>query len=108
MKYSIGSFVYVANDVSIKQRNAMNDNNPVRPRSSDRAWVAYILEIRASDADHVYARVCWMYWPEELPQQTRDGRRSVQGRQRYHGMDELIASNHSRQPRKDLSVSSRC
>ena len=96
VKYSKGSFAYVANDVSIKQQNAMNDNKPVQPGASDSAWVAYILEIRAGDPNNVYALVCWMYWPEELPQGTHDGRSNAQGRQPYHGMHELIASNHSK------------
>ena len=33
---------------------------------------------------HVYLRVVWMYWPRELPW----------GPQYYHGMNEVIASNH--------------
>ncbi|KAF5694449.1 hypothetical protein FDENT_1178 [Fusarium denticulatum] len=57
-------------------------------------WVAYILEIRASDEHHVYARVYWMYWPYELPLGTIDGKQKFQGRQPYHGANELIASNH--------------
>ncbi|KAL7269341.1 hypothetical protein RUND412_008004 [Rhizina undulata] len=47
-------------------------------------WVARVLEIRAVDESHVYLRVYWLYWPEELPG----------GRQPYHGQKELIASNH--------------
>ena len=69
-----------------------------RTKKSDDDWVARILEIRASDEDHVYARVYWMYWPDELPHGTHDGKEMVQGRQPYHGRDELIASNHSKWP----------
>jgi hypothetical protein len=70
----------------------------VQPRKkSDDDWVARILEIRASDEHHVYARVYWMYWPDELPQGTHDGKKTIQGRQPYHGMNELVASNHSKQ-----------
>lgn len=47
-------------------------------------WVARVLEIRAVDEAHVYLRVYWLYWPEELPG----------GRQPYHGAKELVASNH--------------
>ena len=47
-------------------------------------WVARVLEIRAVDEAHVYLRVYWLYWPEELPG----------GRQPYHGYKELVASNH--------------
>jgi hypothetical protein len=36
-----------------------------------------------------------MYWPDELPAGTQDGKRLVEGRQPYHGINELIASNHS-------------
>lgn len=65
-------------------------------KKSDDDWVARILEIRASDEHHVYARVYWMYWPDELPQGTHDGKKTVQSRQPYHGLNELIASNHSK------------
>ncbi|KAH0544186.1 hypothetical protein FGG08_001631 [Glutinoglossum americanum] len=47
-------------------------------------WVAKVLEIRALDAQHVYVRVVWYYWPDELPN----------GRSYYHGKNELVASNH--------------
>lgn len=47
-------------------------------------WVARVLEIRAVDPEHVYLRVFWSYWPDELPG----------GAQPYHGKNELIASNH--------------
>jgi hypothetical protein len=75
----------------------VSGSEPIQPRSkSDDDWVARILEIRASDEHHVYARVYWMYWPDELPQGTHDGKKLVQGRQPYHGTSELIASNHSK------------
>lgn len=68
----------------------------MQPRKrSDDDWVARILEIRASDEHHVYARVYWMYWPDELPPGTQDGKKHVSGRQPYHGRNELIASNLS-------------
>ena len=51
----------------------------------DRAnlWVAKVLEVRAKDNQHVYLRVFWLYWPDELPN----------GRQPYHGANEFIMSN---------------
>lgn len=99
VKYFSEGFIYVANDSSIERQKAVNNNEPMQPRKkSDDDWVARILEIRASDEHHVYARVYWMYWPDELPQGTHDGRKTVQGRQAYHGMNELIASNHSKDP----------
>ena len=51
--------------------------------SNASSWVAQVLEIRAQDASHVYLRVFWLYWPDELPM----------GRQPYHGSNELVASN---------------
>ncbi|KAJ4296106.1 hypothetical protein N0V88_004808 [Collariella sp. IMI 366227] len=95
IKYYSEGFIYVANDSSIERQKAVNNNEPMQPRKkSDDDWVARILEIRASDEHHVYARVYWMYWPDELLPGTHDGKKIVQGRQPYHGMNELIASNH--------------
>ena len=48
-------------------------------------WVARVMEIRAHSAAHVYLRVLWLYWPEELPKE---------GRKDYHSSSELVASNH--------------
>ncbi|KAK3335401.1 hypothetical protein B0T19DRAFT_7043 [Cercophora scortea] len=95
VKYFSEGFIYVANDSSIERQKAVANSEPMQPRKkSDDDWVARILEIRASDEHHVYARVYWMYWPDELPQSTHDGKRNVHGRQPYHGINELIASNH--------------
>ncbi|KAH6632474.1 hypothetical protein F5144DRAFT_252554 [Chaetomium tenue] len=85
----------VANHSSIERQKATNHNESMHPKTKlDDHWVSHILEIRASDEHHVYARACWMYWPDELPQGTHDGRKTIQGRQHYHGINELIASNH--------------
>ncbi|CAK7225416.1 hypothetical protein SCUCBS95973_005857 [Sporothrix curviconia] len=116
VKYYCEGFIYVANDASLERQKsgastgassaaagaagaagagtagAQGGGGP-RKRSED-DWVARILEIRASDEHHVYARVFWMYWPDELPPGTHYGKRVVQGRQPYHGASELIASNH--------------
>lgn len=48
-------------------------------------WVAKVLEIRAEDSSHVFLRVLWLYWPEELPKT---------GRLPCHASSELIASNY--------------
>jgi len=72
-------------------------------------WVARILEIRAKDEEHVYARVIsddhfimleltllqlyWMYWPDYLPN-LKDCAITATGRRNYHGKHEIIASNH--------------
>jgi hypothetical protein len=56
----------------------------VAPVGDAQPMVGKVLEVRAGDALHVYLRVYWMYWPEDLPG----------GRQPHHGDSELIASNH--------------
>lgn len=85
--------MYVANELSIEKQKAQDNGKDICENKDE--WVARILEIRASDEHHVYARVYWMYWPDELPAKTVDGKKEVQGRQPYHGVNELIASNHS-------------
>lgn len=60
-------------------------------------WIARILQVRARNAQHVYALVTWLYWADELPppavrspdQVSKDG-----GKRKYHGSHELIASNY--------------
>lgn len=96
-KYFSDNYIFVANESTIERQKSMASREQLGPRQkSDDDWVARILEIRASDEHHVYARVYWMYWPDELPIGTTDGRKSVSGRQPYHGQNELIASNHSK------------
>lgn len=93
VKYYSEGFIFVANSSTIeRQRNPSEQRQPRQKLDDD--WVARILEIRASDEHHVYARVYWMYWPDELPAGTLEGKKAVQGRQPYHGQNELIASNH--------------
>ncbi|OTA84566.1 hypothetical protein M434DRAFT_171200 [Hypoxylon sp. CO27-5] len=93
VKYWSEGFIFVANSSTIERQK--NPGESLQPRKkSDDDWVARILEIRASDEHHVYARVYWMYWPDELPPGTQDGKKLIQGRQWYHGANELIASNH--------------
>ncbi|RYO76935.1 hypothetical protein DL762_009597 [Monosporascus cannonballus] len=83
VSYYEGNFIFVANGSTVK-----------RQKKSDSDWVAKILEIRASDESHIYVRVYLTYWLDELPSRTQEGKRTIQGRQSYHGQDELIASNH--------------
>ncbi|KAJ9157664.1 BAH domain-containing protein [Pleurostoma richardsiae] len=95
VKYFSEGFIYVANDATIERQKAISNKEQLAPRlKSDDEWVARILEIRASDEHHVYARIFWMYWPDELPANTHDGKKLIQGRQPYHGTNELVASNH--------------
>ncbi|KAF5700183.1 hypothetical protein FMUND_14426 [Fusarium mundagurra] len=93
IKYYSEGFAYVANESTVKHQKDTNDGKG-GCKESNNNWVARILEIRASDEHHVYARVYWMYWPDELPPGTVDCKKTVKGRQPYHGVDELIASNH--------------
>ncbi|CAN8099467.1 unnamed protein product [Discula destructiva] len=92
-KYFSDNYIFVANESTIERQKAGQPQPGPRTHSED-DWVARILEIRASDEHHVYARVYWMYWPDELPPNTLDGKKYVSGRQPYHGQGELIASNH--------------
>ncbi|KAM6513422.1 hypothetical protein FALCPG4_015845 [Fusarium falciforme] len=94
IKYYSEGFVYVANETTLERQKAAHGGTTGVLNKSEDDWVARILEIRASDEHHVYARVYWMYWPDELPPGTLDGKKQVQGRQPYHGANELIASNH--------------
>ncbi|KAI1820356.1 hypothetical protein F4861DRAFT_72759 [Xylaria intraflava] len=93
VKYYSEGFIFVANTSTIERQRNPAESRQARPKSDD-DWVARILEIRASDEHHVYARVYWMYSPDELPPGTQEGTKSIQGRQPYHGQNELIASNH--------------
>lgn len=85
--------LYVANDVTIERQQSGKDGK--MQQGTNDYWVARILELRAADEHHVYARVFGMYSPDELPANTLDGKKSVVGRQPYHGANELLASNHS-------------
>ncbi|ETS87809.1 hypothetical protein PFICI_01637 [Pestalotiopsis fici W106-1] len=93
VKYFAEGFIFVANRSTIDQPR--NPGQIVKNMDkSQEEWVARILEIRAKDEHHVYARVYWMYWPDELPERSRYNGKHVKGRQPYHGLHELIASNH--------------
>ncbi|TXB97986.1 hypothetical protein FocTR4_00017143 [Fusarium oxysporum f. sp. cubense] len=93
VKHSIGHFVKVANKVTVEQQKSRSNQETNYTKPGD-YWVAHILEIRGSDEHHIYIRVYWMYWPDDLPSRTLIDRKYVQGRQPYHGADELIATNH--------------
>ncbi|KAJ4169207.1 hypothetical protein NW754_001540 [Fusarium falciforme] len=92
-KFQRGDFVLVANETTRERTNNARSSKQMTGESS-RFWIAYILEIRAADENRVFARVYWMYWPDELPPGTFSGKKSIRGRQPYHGRNELIASNH--------------
>ncbi|OAQ67503.1 bromo adjacent like protein [Purpureocillium lilacinum] len=98
VKYYNEDFVYVATDRAIAQHKTSDGGSELHGllQLAD-CWVAKILEIRARDQHHVYARICWMYSPNDLPSKALDNNKLVSGRQAYHGQNELIASNHSHQ-----------
>ncbi|KAF3009231.1 hypothetical protein E8E14_008930 [Neopestalotiopsis sp. 37M] len=93
VKYFAEGFIFIANRSTIDQPRAPGGYLKNVDKSQEE-WVARILEIRAKDEHHVYARVYWMYWPDELPERSRYNGKLVKGRQPYHGQHELIASNH--------------
>ena len=76
--FSVGRETFDIDDLVFVNNN--EDNN----EDETKFWVARVLEIRALDEVHVYIRVYWWYWPENLPM----------GRCAWHGNRELIASNH--------------
>ncbi|OWO98318.1 hypothetical protein B2J93_2280 [Marssonina coronariae] len=60
-------------------------------------WVARVLQVRAKNAQHVYALVAWMYWPEEIAppaQRAADQVNKASGKRTYHGKREMVASNY--------------
>ncbi|KHN93860.1 ebs-bah-phd domain-containing protein [Metarhizium album ARSEF 1941] len=94
-KYCNDDFIYVANEATIERQKSTGKNADAgNLLQSNDYWVARILEVRAADEHHVYARIYWMYSPDELPPGTQDGKKTISGRQPYHGQNELIASNH--------------
>ncbi|KAL8862764.1 MAG: hypothetical protein Q9178_000706 [Gyalolechia marmorata] len=77
-KYSVHQFALIARFQALPK--------PHSPLDTDAGICcpARILEIRARDAQNVYIRLYWLYLPSQLPN----------GRQQYHGRDELVATNH--------------
>jgi hypothetical protein len=73
--FGVGDYVYIYHGNEVQGTN-LDPSNAA-------CWVAQVLEIRAADACHVYIRIFWLYWPNELPR----------GREAYHGSHELVASN---------------
>ncbi|RSL79628.1 hypothetical protein CEP52_017499, partial [Fusarium oligoseptatum] len=93
-RFERGDFVLVANEATTQERkNNAGDTAQITDESS-RFWIAYILEVRAASKNRVFVRVYWMYRPDELPPGTFSGKKFIQGRQPYHGRNELVASNH--------------
>lgn len=74
VSFKLHDYVYVLPDH--KKKKAKREDTDY--------WIGRVVEIRASDQTHVYLRIYWMYWPNELPMK----------RQPYHGKKELITSNY--------------
>lgn len=81
---AVGSETFALNDYIFVNHGNIPHGTDISGVDDKKFWVARVLEIRAVDEAHVYLRVYWLYWPEELPG----------GRQYYHGAKELVASNH--------------
>ncbi|KAJ6438059.1 hypothetical protein O9K51_09481 [Purpureocillium lavendulum] len=95
VKYRKEDFVYIANSATVERQNAVkvDPGQAVRPQPADH-WVAKILEIRAADEHHVYARIYWMYSPNDLPPDTVASGKLASEQQTQHNQQELVASNH--------------
>lgn len=61
-------------------------------------WIGRVLEVRAIDVENVFARVAWMYRPGDLSHSKDFDGKWVIGRQPYHGVNEVVCSNHSKLP----------
>ncbi|TVY84989.1 hypothetical protein LSUE1_G000347 [Lachnellula suecica] len=88
--YKNNHFVYVRSDETPSQKDLDEENLKL-------FWVARILQVRAQNAQHVYALVAWMYWADELPPpkvRAPDQMTAAGGKRTYHGKHELIASNY--------------
>jgi hypothetical protein len=82
--FKVGAENFAINQYIFVNHSNIPNGADLGAADDNKFWVARVLEIRAVDAAHVYLRVYWLYWPEELPC----------GRQPYHGQKELVASNH--------------
>ncbi|KAF4468484.1 epoxide hydrolase 2 [Fusarium albosuccineum] len=87
-KFSLGDFVKVTNRSPYRGDRAKRMNGGSKGPRRDR--VAYILEIKAADERNVFARVYWMYWPEDMPKD----KPGFSDEKLESEPNELIASNH--------------
>ena len=90
METTVQGEVY-KNDTIVYVRGENTKITNIHEPNDHAFWVARILQVRAKNAQNVYALVAWLYWPEELP--GLKGRREP-GAQPYHGKNELVASNY--------------
>lgn len=87
MEFRKGSFAYFAQRLKspevTSEEETLASDDPLKDEREN-YFLAMISEAKAEGPTMVYVRVMYAYWPEELPQ----------GRQPYHGMKEVIMSNH--------------
>lgn len=87
MDFKIGDFAYFAKNLSPPEdptdEEVLASYDPLA-WERENFYLGMIADVRADNAQEVYLRILYAYWPEELPQ----------GRQSYHGMKEVIMSNH--------------
>lgn len=84
-QFAVHDFVFVNHSGAPLEQGTQAPRRDERDERDEKSyWVARVLEIAAIDARHVYLRVFWAYWPDELPG----------GRRPYHGANELVVSNH--------------
>ncbi|KIW83294.1 hypothetical protein Z517_02539 [Fonsecaea pedrosoi CBS 271.37] len=85
LRYHVGQYVYINNKEIVPaplHADATEDEKLAYDKKN--CWVGLLAEFKAVDGEEVFARVYWLYWPDELPM----------GRQPYHGRRELVLSNH--------------
>ncbi|MCJ1354639.1 MAG: hypothetical protein MMC33_004628 [Icmadophila ericetorum] len=82
--FVVGESTFGVHDFIYVNSGQRGEDDAEEDEESHKDWIARVLEVRATDPTHVYLRIYWMYWPEELPA----------GREKYHGKNELVASNH--------------
>ena len=87
MELRVGDFAYFAKNVveprELSEEEILASKDPLQDERENN-YLAMVAEARAEERTSVYLRVMYAYWPEELPQ----------GRQPYHGMKEVVMSNH--------------
>ena len=87
MELRVGDFAYFAKNVveprKLSEDEILASKDPLKDERENN-YLAMVAEARAEERTNVYLRVMYAYWPEELPE----------GRQPYHGMKEVVMSNH--------------
>lgn len=101
--FTVGDYVFVNHSPSLAGAGAFGAEDDsqaaeITPGTWREYWVGRLLEVRAADAAHVWVRVFWMYWPDEIPENAvyageAGGKDGNKGRE-FYGYGELVASNH--------------